>query len=625
MAKPIKIDFEDVSGGSNTTEDMLKIRKNQVQDSLNAVLRRNGPQRRPGTLAGDVALANSGRGMHIYRELDGTEHRLLCSDQKIYSTPVNLSTKTELFDTGGDGKAYFANYLDKCWITNGSAMVKIEGTTGYQIGISPPSGVVATAKAGGTIPVGTYNVWVSYGRGNNLYSVGESIGSVVIDSTNKTVAITNFANSADGQVSNKVVWMQLTTQGLTYFWHETGDNTTTAFDITSNGNKNTARTYESNAQGNTIPTTFEYIYAHDARIFGAESNNLRYSIRSTTNVYDMERFVGTYVFPYQIKGIFHLRGNLYLNTTGGILVLPEADVDARFKELTDNYFFDINTVREYSGNIFGLTFDGMKIFDGEKFLDYDISADQRKEMEKIYNTTTSYSPCAAIRRTSIRTEYHLCYNDSSLSTKSNNARLVLNLNKLQLLPDKEVIAPWERHSNGANFMAVDLAQNMYMLQDHATVPKIYKYNTNNTYDNGIYKNDGEVGGATDKIYAFVTFRAILVDLAAYMKWSAVRVIIKQAATSTITGFIREISNKSNMVTVGVGSDSLWAEDEDDTLGFTWDVDNWAFNTFIHDKLKFATDLEGYILYLKWEQTANDPNLNLLNLQLEGDPYVTNFS
>ncbi len=625
---PVKVEFADVSGGVSYTEDMLKIRKNQVQDSLNAVLRKSGFIRRPGSTGGDVTFATNAQGLGIYKRFNGTETLLGMAAGKLYSIATNLETKTELFDSGSSGDAFFASYLDKGWVCDGTTNMKVEGSSAYQIGITPPTGVTATAAAGGTITDGTYTVYACYARkvsgSNVLYSIGQNLGSVVMGGSNNTINIANFSNSADAQVNNKVIFLLEASEGVGYFFHETDDNTTTSFSITSETNEDQDIIYSVVAAENALPSAFDHIHAFDYRIFGGEGANLHYSLRNESNVYDMERIFSSRKMPFKIEGIFHLKEHLYVNTAGGIYRLPYGSVTSEIDFVDRQRFYHMNTVRQWNDKIIGLTYDGIKLFDGEKFLDYDVSYDVRREIEKIYGSISGFKPCAEIRRTNIRTEYHLCYNDDNLSTASNNARLVLNLNSLEFLPKKEVVAPWEPWSNGANYMVADDSQNLYMLQKHATLPKIYKFNTNASVDNNIYLRDGKLGSSDSLVHLFVTTRAIYVSLDAKIAWQTARILVKQITRSTITVYIRETEVGKAVVTGGA-SGSLWAETPSDTDGFVWDVDSWSEDNFLRLKEKWPIDAYGYIAYFKIEQTADDINFAYLNFETEGVPDVTNYT
>ncbi len=626
--KEVNIFFSDFSGGVNLSEDMNAIRRNQVQTCVDAILRKNGIQRPPGRDALDsFNLGTAVQGMFNYQQLDATEKLHMISGGKLYD--INKTTGapgSSKFDMTGSANAYAVTYLDKNWICNSKKVIKVENNTAYQVGITAPSGVTAQAKAGGSLVLGTYTLFASYGRGNNLYSQGESVGTVVLSSGNQTIEVTSFPNSSDAQVSNKVIWITKPDGTITYFYHETGDNTTTAFDITDDSGKNITLTYGVLAVNNQVPGAFEYIHAFDGRLIGSIENVAHYSLKNVANVYDMERFFSgnTLTVEFDIQGIFHLGQHLYFNTPQGIIKIHNADFNSQPDHVEKRWYFKYwNTVVDYRGGKLGLTNDGIKLFDGEKFIDFDISIDIRPEIEKIYNSTAGFEPAAAIFRRSFRTEYHLTYNDDNLSTATNNARAVLNLNKLEFLPEKKVIAPWEQWTNGATHMVVDKDETFYNAQSHATAPKLYTENANNTYNSGIYTNDGTIGASTEEIALKVETRAVLVDMKARMDWQLMRTMIKQAKESTFTLYIRDVFDRTSAHTIGTGEGAtLWAEDEDDEDGFIWDVDTWDTNTLGPRKTKLPRNMKGYIVYVRMEQTANDPDYNIQKTEING---VATFS
>ena len=625
-------DFSNVGGGLNTTDDMLLIGKNQVQQCMDAKLFRYGIFRVPGTEAGGAVLANNGRGIFIYRKLDGTETIIFMSDGKLYSAPSTIDSKTELFDLTGTEKAYFANYLDKCFVCNGTEVVKVEGSNCYQVGISPPSGVNVAASAGGTLQDGTYTVYACYARrvsGDNvLFSVGENVGDVVLGSGNNTIAITSFANSSDAQVGNKIIFLTEPSSGVTYQYHETGDNSTTSFNITSDANKNTAVIYDTVASENTRPSAFEYLIAFNGSIYGLVSNTLYKSIKNTSNVYDLERFTSNLVLPFEGKGLFSLGEHLYVNTTGGIIVIPYGDISAEWDKLTDDYFYEINTVREVSERrIIGLTYQGIKYFDGQKFFGHDLSRDIKDEIRKIYTTTSGFSPFGILVRTNERLEYHLGYNDSSVSEATNNVRLVLNVDEVQLLPNNRTIAPWEIWSSGFNYACVNLNQIMFMLQDHASVPILYKLNTNNTFDNGTYKNDGTLASAQDNKEISVTFRAYNIDLMTMVRWYLVSMMVKAISSLTVYLYIREgDQNRTDNVTIDAGgTDNLWAESTVDDDELIWDEDVWGVDELVLNTAKTDDDMKGYVMYMKFTQTQNDNDFHILRTEAHGIPVQNQYT
>jgi hypothetical protein len=610
------VSFDNIKNGCNFTDDMNQLKPNQVQDCLDAVLSKKGPKRRPGTLGGDISLSTNGRGLHVYTQLDGTETKLLVSNGFLYSTPTDIGSKTQLFNLTGTGKAYFSDYLDKCWITNGTSMVKVENNVAYQIGIDPPSGVAAAAAAGGTLTDGTYTVYACYARSvggsNVLYSVGENLGTVTLGSGNNTIAISSFANSTDPQVGNKVIFLTEPTAlgGATYFYHETGDNTTTSFNITSTANKDTTEVYGTVAEENTIPGTFDYIFAFNKSIYGSIDNVLYKSIKDTANVYNLERFVSSSVIPFQILGIFSVGIHLYLNTRGGIIVLPYGDINAEWDHLTTDYFYDINTVEELpQRGVIGLTYQSIRIFNGEKFLSHDIGEDIKPKLDKVYDGT-AYDPFGLVVRGIDRLEYHFSYCNEDQSTASNNERLVLNVDRIQTLPNNEVLAPWELWSCGANYMAISRDQTIYNLQDHATTPIMYKFDKNNTIDEGIYLRDGTLGTSESLIDLSVVYGATMKSLYTYIHWGIGRVMAQLAFSMQIKVYIREGTNPSASQDLEYSTQAKWGT-------AVWGTDTWGSESFTHRPIKIPEDIQGYIMYVEIKQTANDPNFHVLSLELEG--------
>lgn len=626
-----RVRFTDMSGGVNLIDDMSKIRKDQVQDASNAILRKSGAERRPGSIAlSSYNLSDVIYGQGIYKRLNGDETLLQVAGSEIYS--INKTTglpSSSLYDFGSAGFAEFQNYLDKCFICNGNGVAKVEGSNAYQVGINAPSGASAAAQAGGSLPDGSYLVYAGYARkvgGTNvLYSQGEDLTNggatpIVLGSGNNTIRVT-FPNSSDPQVNNKVVWMTDAGGSVIYFYWETNDNTTNPVDVTSNSQKNPDITYAAFAANNGVPGNFEHILIHRGRMYGSIDNVVYTSLQNTKNVYDIEKFypANTFTYEYQITGLFSVGHHVYLNTPFGIAKLPYGDINTEYEYVEKRWhFFDINTVDDLRGGKIGLTNDGVKYFDGEKFVDYDISYSVRPEIEKIYSNSTAFKPFGIVYRRDIRTEYHLVYCDDSLSTASNNARLVLNINRLEFLPEKKVIAPWEKWSNGANFLSIDEDEVMYQSQSHATAPKLYKEDTDDTIDNGIYLSDGTLGTLESEIYMFVVTRAYMADIEMITYWHMVRIIANFNKVVTMNVYIRDVFQRFSEKEIGTGQGGTFWD-------FTWDEDVWDEGVTGIRRIKLPMNLNGYVVYIKFEQTANDPDFALQELYAHGVSERTRFS
>lgn len=621
--------FSDFSGGLNTSKDSTVIRNNQVQDCKNAILRKNGADRRPGTIAKEnFNLTKSVKGLHNYLDFADDEHLLMGSDGKLYDVAKSDGAPTERYNLGGAGNFYFADALGRSFVANGANVVKDEGGITYQVGIDAPTGASAAESVSGTgsLAEGIYDVYIGYGRDVDgtivLCSTGQSLGEITVTSPNNSITISDFAESADPQVNKKVIWMTIAGGGTVYRTQVEDNNATTTYVVDTAPTTEIKITYGVDAVNNVAVPAFKYILSADNRVWGSVDNVLYYSLMNSSNPYELERFfpLNIITFKYKITGIFELNGSIYVNTPYGIFKQPNADVTARTEhvELRWNFKY-MNTVVDYGGGKLGLTNDGVKFFDGENFRDYDISEDVRGEISKIYGTISGFEPYASIIRRDIRTEYHLGYNDNSLTNVTNNKRLVLNLDKLEYLPEKKVVAPWEIWSNGATHMALDNSGVTYQAQSHATLPKLYIEDTTTTIDNGIYLQSGLVGTSDSAVEIKVCSKTILLDMSARLIWNVLRTMARLSAKATIEIHIRDVEglNSSNLVGSGDGV-SEWDV-------FLWDVGTWASTTPRLIKTKLPMNLKGYMMFVKFYQTANDPEFNIQDIVVEGIASQTRFT
>lgn len=470
----------------------------QCVDCLNAVL--DNMTRRKAVKALS-SLAGRLRGMHFFTTISGTETLLIVLGSKLYSLNTSTGAITERFDFGGEGEAKFTDWLDKCWVTNGVKFAKVENDlTTYQVGIDAPTGVTAVAAAGGSLPDGVYKIFVSYGRDNNLYSRGQSVSDVTLGSGNNKITF-SFPNSADLQVNNKIVWMTDAGGSVYYFYHETGDNTTTPFTVEDDSNKLVGTLYSVAAQGNYVPPAFEYVIAYDKRIWGSVDNYLYYSNQEGT-VYDLEKFFTAagstdskfIIYPFDIQGLFQLKDHLFLNTPEGIIRQP-SDVFSRWDRVGSHqnnpqYFKPFETVVANINTVIGFTPTGFGVFNGEGWMENDYSRDIKKAVKRFRaGIGVLNKPSAAIVEKDNRTEYHVVFRDLTISNGMNNRRLVLNLSGLRTFDRELFIAPWELWSTGANYLAVNDANEMFCGQAHDITSIVYKDREDRMVDEGVYVGD----------------------------------------------------------------------------------------------------------------------------------------
>jgi len=619
--------FSNFSKGLNTSKDSTVIGNQQVQESKNAILRENGADRRPGTIAKEnFNLTDLIKGLHNYLDFVNIEHLLMGSGGKLYDVAKADGAPTLRYDLGGTDNFYFADALGRCFIVNGNEVVKDEGGTTYQVGIDAPTGASAGVIAGGSLAEGTYGVYAGYGREEGgvivLYSTGQYLGTVNLTAGNQTVQVTNFAQSSDPQVDKRVIWMTDADLSTVYRYYTADNDATATHNVTSDADKSESILYSVDAVDNISVPDFEHILAADNRLWGSVDNVLYYSLMNSANPYDLERFftLNRITLKYKITGLFEVQGNVYMNTPYGIFMQSNADVTARTIHVEKRWYFKyMNTVVDYNGGKLGLTNDGVKFFDGEKFLDYDISEDVKAEITKMYSTVSGFEPFAVIIRRDIRTEYHISYNDNSFTAATNNKRIVLNLDKLAYLPEKQVTAPWEIWDNGATHMTTDLSGITYQAQSHATAPKLYVENPNTTIDNGIYLQSGAVGTEASYIELLVCTKTILLDMSSRLAWNLLRVMARLSAKATIEIHIRDVEGENSSDLVGAGDEvSLWDV-------FLWDVGTWASTTPRLIKTRLPASLKGYMMFVKFYQTANDPEFNIQDIVVEGTASQIRFT
>ena len=617
--------FGDMSGGVNKSSPAVALRDNEVRDSFNAIFKDRGFIRGPGYLGlkSTAIFAAYIKMLEFYKQYTGTEKLLSMSGGKLYEVGVSDGAITERYDLTGAGEGFGLTFLNKFWATNGTAVVKLENETAYQVGITAPSGASAAALAGGTLAAGAYQVYASYCRKvsgtNRLYSVGESLGEVVLSGGNGSVRVT-LANSSDAQVNNKVVWMTDADGSVIYFYHETGDNTTTAIDVTSATNKNTALFYAVQAANNQRPPAITWIHTHDNRLIGGINNVGYYSLKGSVingaPVYDLEKWptANNYIWPYSVDGAFSLGEHLYLNSAGGIIKQPYGDFTARYEINKERlHFISMRTVEVYNGVAWGLTNDGVRFFDGVKFSP-DLSGRIRPLIDEIYaDNAEHFRPVGKIkRRGSLRTEYQLSFYDNSVASNMNNRTLTLNIDSVALFAEEKFTAPWEVWEHGHGYMAVNDANVAYYGQSLNGASTIYKENTTEAYDKYIYGDAGTFLTTNTNKASYVTTRIYLAKMEAIEDWDTVYILVKQTYSANLQVFI---SDRFNIST----NDDFSTTDDG---AFVLDVSRLGTGILPSGiaeiiKVKLNDNMNGRTVYMKISQTANDTSFEILDLEIVG--------
>ena len=519
--------------------------KYQCIDTINMIL--SNMTRKKGSEAINSAISSVIEGMAFYPQYSGSNALLMVGGGKLYIVNQSTGVLTEIYDLTGSGDANFVTAYDTCFVCNATEVVKVEGSDSYLVGIAAPSGASASAKAGGSLTLGTYKVIVGYARkvlGTNvLYSVGETLADVVLSGGNQTVTF-SIPNSSDPQVNNKIVWMtDADSASPHYFYHETDDNTTVTFDVTSDANKNTALIYSTQAQENARPPAFQDITFLNNRVYGKIDNTIYYSKQAGTK-YKLECFpsANTFDLPHYIVSLFTNDDHLYANCINQIIKIPFGDPYQRTVEIygktfsgTRRYYKYPRTVINHSDYVLGLSQDGVTKFQNDRMIPIDIAKDVKPDITEAYNgASATVKPAGILLRKNDRTEYHLSYVESTVGTTLNNRTLVLNLDTLSLDIDRNaaIISAWEKYDLGFDYGAVSPdGSTVFFGQSVSGKSVIYKLKSEDVSDTNVYVGDTFTASRDSESY--VTTPYFVKDIRGSVKWREIHAAARQSGTYSI--------------------------------------------------------------------------------------------
>lgn len=565
-------------------------------------------------------------GKHLYR-VPGDYTVTLTVTDALGNTDTHTEIVTatgvdqaDLFYMGGDGEAWFADYFDRTYIVNGSGNCKVERDgSAYRIGIAAPTSVTSQALAGGSLDEGTWKGYVSYCRkiGNDIfYSQGYQIDDVTIDSTNKTVRILLPASS-DLQVTHYAVFLSGPNDSSVYYRYAfveqiAGDN---GVDIEDDSNKQTSIIYDVvAAQSGLPPEGGEYIVAQDNRLWISKENVVYYSLKYDTP-FELERFpqLNFYKLPYQITGMFTIGADLFFNTPAGIIKLIEANTNQRYSHTEKRHNFEyFRTVQNIDINVpgvIGLTGDGVRFFDGNG-MSRDLSLDVKPEIETLYNSWgVNNRPCGAVIRRNFRTEYHLGYKDNDVSARTNNLRLVLNVDRIAEFEGGKIRAPWEIWTNGSNYFDVDNDGNLYACQSRSDKSTIYVQDSSTSNDRGIYVGDDYSIDLTPSWK--VVSRSDIPDIMAREQWEMIYLFLtnKRPMTVTVNPIVYRSTAKSK-TSNPIANPSLFGVAR-------FGISRFTPESPVRRKLKLPRSTKGWALFVTWENVWDDPDMELMSTELIG--------
>ncbi|MBN1294364.1 MAG: hypothetical protein JXB48_21185 [Candidatus Latescibacteria bacterium] len=629
--KPMVIDFSDVSGGCNGVEHPTKLFNSQVSDdSIGFTLKKSGLAKQQGAvgLSSGTTFTNFLRGLFLHRQFSGTETLYGVSDGILSSVSKLDGSLTTKYDMGEPlNEAWACDAYGKKMVCNGNSVVKIEGTTAYQVGITAPSGSSASESIGIGLPDGDYGIYVGYARKvdgiNVLYSVGESLGTITLSSGmgNNQITIT-IPNSSDPQVNNKVVWIKSPNELVHYFFYETDDNVTTSITISSASSKETAIIYEYSAADNGCPPAIKFIFYFAGRLWGVLDNVFYYSNDGTYSEYDIEKWPAANFrrTAHKLTGIFSVGLNLYFNTDDGILILPYGDVNQKEILIESRWhFYNMRTVASWNNGVIGVTNQGTRIFDGQQFIPYDISYPIRDKIDKIYKSTDDFRPCGFVYRKDFRDEYHLLWQDTGLSVTVNNVHAVLNLSSNIWIDFNNYNLAWEFQHVSGNYAAVSAVDNtLFIGQSHSYSSKIYSESSSTSQISNAYGSNGQlISSATDK-ESYLKSRYHIENIAGRMRIDKF--------------YCHSVNEKTFQVRIcaGDGSKKKTAWIDIGPSGGPAVVFPIVFPVVFQstegkaDKEKMPSHFWCKTVYAEVRQTANDTNFKLLNLVLFGEVETNNY-
>jgi hypothetical protein len=628
----IDLDFSDMSGGVANAFPAHSLRANQVADGYNALFEKRGYSRAPG-LSGisDLPLFDAPvRGWFIYRQAAGTEVLIAISNKKIYTVDLTAGTKTQIgSDLAGDGECYAVNSHGKLFIVNGVDFVKIENDLSvYRVGIVAPVGFTASATGSGTLPVGACGVALSYTRKVSgttvLHSAPQVLSPVTMSGSNLLRIVTTA--STDPQVTHITAWLTDAGGSVYYFYGDTA-NATGNFDIASNANRNPDLVMYERAAGNQLPSGITKLYAMDGRLVGLKSvdHQIYYTMKAQ-NVYDLERWSTEFhipTIPVVIISLHSVGSDMIINTSLGPWKLPNFDVSAKPIQIISGaqsfgemlYFPESasKAVHEYNNLLFGLTNDGYRYFDGEKF-SIDFSQHVKPWFDKVMQNIDNFPICSVIyRRSGKRTEIQLSYNDSEISVDNYNQTLVLNLDRLVISDNDNYSAPWEKWGNGFKYAVVTSQKLLCVIQsmDSQGVVAIQAGQS----DIKAISEQGVFNADIAPRLCFVRTRTSIDELMGFDVWKILFWMAKLQGQANGKIVLADRDNVESGVTMNrdlVPNQPILDGPDPLVLPFILSKDSIATQS-----QGLQDNAAGNAVYIEIEQTADDPTFFVYALQLYG--------
>jgi len=299
----------------------------------------------------------------------------------------------------------------------------------------------------------------------------------------------------------------------------------------------------------------------------------------------------------------------------GIIIQPNADVGARYEHYEKQTQFKwMQTVADWNGNKIGVTHDRVGVFNAQtlKFENWDYGWNIRPVLDRMWaNTDSNHQPCGMVHRRSNRIEYMLSMMDTDVNESNNNRTWVLNLSKTFFVDKDNYTTPWEMLGRGFNYVCEDSVDTLYFGQSFNASSTIYKELGAHTTELGMYGDDGLYKDAAANMTMRVQTRTVTgktLWTRTIMEGARGLIQISDAGTLSLAFLDDPDQTMEQETDIDTHGQSLWDAfnwADDDGVGGTWSAESLRLYEFKGD-----IGLHGYHWYAKFEQTADDINMQI---------------
>jgi hypothetical protein len=328
--------------------------------------------------------------------------------------------------------------------------------------------------------------------------------------------------------------------------------------------------------------------------------------------------------PAKCTGIFSVGQNLYINTLDGIMILPGADPNAITYVIEPRWHFaNMRTVCRWNNGVIGLTNDGVRLFDGDKFTNFDLAYPIKSKVERIYSASPDFLPCAYIYRRGFRNEYHLLWQDTNSSDTVNNTHAILNLDSMYFNSPVDNSLAWDFQPVSGNYAAVNRSNNQVFIgQSHENDSRIYMESSYTDQNNNVYDSTGALLTVDTSYPALLRTRVYLPNMngTCWLKRLYLLAVTQMGYNVKITIYDKRGRVSADMpVPLNNTADAKY-----DDASYVYDTAIYPYDDTDVVIVKLPDGLRGKSFFIDIYQTQNDPNFQLMSALLLMDIETGNF-